>query len=86
MHKPESVRENETQKILMNFEIQTYSLIPVSKPDLLIIDKKQNFPYCGLYRSRRTQSENQNRGKHLDLSRELKKAMEHECDIAINCN
>ena len=41
MHKPESVLENETHKILWDFEIQTDHLIPTRKPDLVQINKKK---------------------------------------------
>ena len=41
MHKPESVLENETFKILWDFEIQTDHLIPTRKSDLVIINKKK---------------------------------------------
>ena len=41
MHKPEPVLENETQKILWDFEIQTDHLMLVRRPDLVIINKKK---------------------------------------------
>ena len=41
MHKPESVLENETHKILCDFEIQTDHLIPARRPDLTIVKKKR---------------------------------------------
>ena len=37
MLKPESVRENETQKILWDFEIQTVHLVPAKRPDDVFI-------------------------------------------------
>ena len=40
MHKPESLRENETHEILRDFEIQTDRLIPARRPDLVIVTKK----------------------------------------------
>ena len=42
MHKPESVLENETQKILLDFEIKTDHLIPARRPDPVITKKKKN--------------------------------------------
>ena len=43
MHQPESVRENETHKILIDFEIQTDHLIPARRQDLVLINiKKRN--------------------------------------------
>ena len=39
MHKPEYVLENETHKILGNFEKQTDRLISARRPDLIISKK-----------------------------------------------
>ena len=39
MHKLESVLENETHKILWDFEIQTDYLIPAIRKDLVLISK-----------------------------------------------
>ena len=41
MHKPESVLENETHKILWDFEIKTDHLIPARRPDLIFINNKK---------------------------------------------
>ena len=41
MHNPESVLENEMQKHLWDFEIQTDQLISVRWPDLVIVNKKK---------------------------------------------
>ena len=43
MHKPESILKNRTYKILWDFEMQTYHLILVRKPDLILINKKKEF-------------------------------------------
>ena len=51
MHNPESVLENETQKIFRDFEIQMYYLTSVKRPDLVIVNKKENLSNCGLCRS-----------------------------------
>ena len=40
MYSPESVPENETHKVLWDFEIQTHHLISVRRPDLVIVNKK----------------------------------------------
>ena len=40
-HKPESVLENETHKILWDFEIQMDHQIPARRPDLVVINKKE---------------------------------------------
>ena len=39
MHKPESVLENETRKILWDLEIQGDHLISDRRPDLVLIKK-----------------------------------------------
>ena len=40
MQKPESIRENETCKIVRDFEIQTGHLIPARRPDFVTDNKK----------------------------------------------
>ena len=45
MQKPESVQENETQKILRDFEIQMDHFIQFRKPDLVLINKKKRTCY-----------------------------------------
>ena len=39
MHKSESIQENETQKILWEFERQADHLISVRRPELVIVKK-----------------------------------------------
>ena len=41
MHNPAPVLENDTHKLLWDFNIQTDHLIPARKPDLIIINKKK---------------------------------------------
>ena len=41
MHNPESILENETHKILWDFEIQTDNLMLARRPDLVIVNKKE---------------------------------------------
>ena len=41
MHKPESVKENETRKMVFNFWKETDHLIPVRRPDQEIVNKKK---------------------------------------------
>ena len=66
-------------KILWDFEIQTDHLIPVKRPDLVIINKRkklENLLDSELCRHGRSQSENKRKRKkrqYLDLARELKK-------------
>ena len=40
MHKPESVPKNEMHNILWDFEIQPGHLIPASRQDIVLINKK----------------------------------------------
>ena len=73
MHNPESVLENETHKLLWDFEIQTDHLILARQPDLVIVNKKkedlQNF---GLWCPGRPLSkESEKKDKYLDLAWEL---------------
>ena len=42
MHKPEALLENETNKILFDFEIQTNHRIAFRKPNLVLITKKKS--------------------------------------------
>ena len=41
IHNPAPVPENDTHKLLWNFNIQTDHLIPARRPDLIIINKKK---------------------------------------------
>ena len=46
MHRPESLLENETQKIRGYFEIQTDNRIPTRKPGPVLINKKEIKKNC----------------------------------------
>ena len=70
MPKPESVQENETHKILWDFEIQVDHFIPARQPDLVIFNNKKNSVVPAEYRVKI--KENKKKGKYLDLARELK--------------
>ena len=59
MHKTESNLENETRKIIWDFEIQTGHLFPAKTPAFVIINEKENLPYRGLCHHGEPQSENQ---------------------------
>ena len=48
MHHPASVLENDTHKLLWDFNIQTNHVIPARRPDLIIINKKRELAKCGL--------------------------------------
>ena len=49
MHNPAPVRENDTHKLLWDFNIQTDHEIPARRPDLIINnEKKENLQNCRL--------------------------------------
>ena len=48
MLKPASVQENDTHKLLWDFDTLTDHLISALRPDLIIINKKENLPNCRL--------------------------------------
>ena len=73
MHNLESVRENETHKLLWDFKIQTDPLISVKRPNLAIVNKKKPWRMMDLAVSaydRVKLKENENRDKYQDLARE----------------
>ena len=75
MYNAESVRKNETHKLLWDFEIKTDHLISAWRPDLIIVDEKkgtcriQDFaiPYDHWVKLK------ERKDKYLDLTREMKK-------------
>ena len=77
MHNPAPVIENDTHKLLWDFDIQTDHLISARRPDLIIIIKKQkickivDFAVPADHRIKLKECEK--RDKYLDLARELKK-------------
>ena len=77
IYNPTSVQENNTHKLLWDFDIQTDHLISARRPDLVIINKKKrtckivNFATPADHRVKFKESEK--KGKYLDLARELKK-------------
>ena len=78
MHKPAPVLENDTHKLLWDFNIQTDHLILARRPDLIIINKKKkrickivDFAVSADHRINLKESEKKD--KYLDLARELKK-------------
>ena len=78
MHKSECVQDNETHKVLWDFEILADHLISSRKPNLVeVIFKKkrtcQIVDFAVLVDHRMKTKENKNRGKYFDLARELKK-------------
>ena len=76
MHNPASVLENNTHKLLWDFDIHTDHLISAKRPDLIIINKKKrtckivNFAVPADHRIKLKECEKK---KYLELGRELKK-------------
>ena len=84
MHNPASVLENDTHKLLWDFDIQTDHLISARRPDLIIINKKkkkkkekkenlQNYGFCCPGWPQNKTEEKWKKYKYLDVARELKK-------------
>ena len=77
MHNPVPVLENDSHKLLWDFNIQTDHLIPARRPDLIIINQKTrickivDFPVPEDHRINLKESEKNH--KYLDLAREIKK-------------
>ena len=85
MHNPAPVLENDTHKLLWDFDIQTDHLILARRPDLIIINQKKkiwkivHFVFPADYRIKLKECEK--RDKYLDLARELKKLWNMEVTI-----
>ena len=82
MHNPAPVLENDSHKLLWDFNIQTDHLIPARRPDLIIINnnkKKKKKKICKIVDfavpadHRIILKESEKKDKLLDLARELKK-------------
>ena len=77
MHNPATVQENDTHKLLRDFDIQTDHLISARRPDLIIINKKErtcrivDFAVPVDHRVKSKKSEKKDR--YHDLAKELKK-------------
>ena len=76
MHNPAPVLENDSHKLLWDFNIQTDHLIPARRPDLIIINKRKRI--CKIVDlavpdHRINLKESEKKDKYLDLARELKK-------------
>ena len=77
MHNPAPVLENDTHKLLWDFNIQTDRLISARRPDLIIINKKKKIckiiDFAVPADHRIKLKEYEKRDNYLDLARELKK-------------
>ena len=76
MHNPATVQENDTHKLLWDFDIETDHLISARRPDLMIIKKKRickiiDFAVPADHRIKLKECEKKN--EYLDFARELKK-------------
>ena len=87
MHNPAPVRKNDTHKHLWDFDMHTDHLISARRPDLIIIDKKKkickivDFAVPADHRIKLKECEKKD--KYLDLARELKRTMEHDCNWCV---
>ena len=75
MHNPAPVLENDTHKLLWDFDIKTDHLISARRPDLIIINKKKNckiadFAVPADHKIKLKECEKKD--KYFDLTRELK--------------
>ena len=78
IHNPAPVLENDTHKLLWDFNIQTDQLIPARRPDLIIINKKKKrickiVDFAVPVDHRINLKESEKKDKYLNLARELKK-------------
>ena len=83
LHQPKSVLENETHKILWDFEVQIDHIISARRPNQVIVNKKKkkkttcrimDFTVSVDHRVKLKESEK--RDKYLDLARELERNYE----------
>ena len=90
MYNPARILENDTHKLLWDFDILTDHLISARRPVLIIINKKKrickivDFAVPADHRIKLKECEKKE--KYLDLARELKKTLEHAGDNYTNCN
>ena len=77
MHNPAPVLENDSHKLLSDFNIQTDHLIPARRPDLIIINKRKRIckivDFAVPADHRINLKESEKKDKYLDRARELKK-------------
>ena len=73
MHNPAPIPENDAQKLLWNFDVNTDHLISAWRPDLMIMNKSWEFAKLSSLLSQLEESEKKD--KYLDLAGELKKKL-----------
>ena len=90
MHNPAPVLENDSHKLLWDFNIQTDHLIPARRPDLIIINKRKRIYKIDEFVVSTDHTiilkASEKKDKYLDLPREVKKAEEHESNDCANCD
>ena len=88
MHNQAPVLENDTHKLLWDFDVHSDHLISSRRPDLLIINKKKRI--CKIIDNavpadlRIKLKECEMKDKYLDLARELKKLWNMKVTIVIS--
>ena len=79
MHNPAYVLENDTHKILWDFDIQTNHIVSARRPGLIIINKEKRIckivDFAVLANHRIKLKEYEKKDKYLDLAWELKKKL-----------
>ena len=78
MHNPAPILENDSHKLLWDFNIQTDHLIPARRPDLILINKKKKrickiVDFAVPVDHRINLKESEKKDKFLDFTREIKK-------------
>ena len=86
-----SFLENDTHKLLWDFDIQTDHLTEARRPDLIIINKKKKrtckiVDFAVPVDHRIELKENEKKDRYIEHTRELKKTVEHESDNYTSCN
>ena len=92
MQNPTPILENDTHKFPRDFYIQTDHYISARRRYLIITNNKKkkrtsrivDFAIPALHRVKL--KENEKKDKYLDLTKELKKTVEHESDVYTNYN
>ena len=89
MHKQAPVLENSKYKLLWDSDIHTDHLIPVRRPDLIIINKKKRtckiVDFALTADNRIKLKECEKKDKYFNLARQFKKTMKHAGDNYTNC-
>ncbi len=82
MHHPAPVLENDTHKLLWDFDIHTDHLILARRPDLIIINKKKSIWKIVDFA---VPADHRIKLKECEKKDKYLKAVEHETDDCTNC-